>query len=185
MKKSNKTDNNHADKKYQQAGAKSDELSKQNKGSVDTDQKEMVLPAAEEGPAGKLAKDIDRKVAGSTEAELRKRTSSRHVKDPFGDEEAAENDALAKETEIWDNDDSEPESDGKIGGSGVVEEGNSTVEEEGQPLTAENVQAKQSQFANAWDDDIKLDDGEGSDIGSELTEEMNQNIEVKVKKKKK
>ena len=92
---------------------------------------------------------------------------------------------MAKETEIWDNDDSEPESDGKIGASGVVEEGKSIVEEEGQPLTAENVQAKQSQFANAWDDDIKLDDGEGSDIGSELTEEMNQNIEVKVKKKKK
>ena len=32
---------------------------------------------------------------------------------------------------------------------------------------------------------IKLDDGEGSDVGSELTEDMEQKVEVKVKKKKK
>ena len=40
-------------------------------------------------------------------------------------------------------------------------------------------------FAQNWGDDIALDDGEGSDIGSELTEEMNQEEVTVVKKKKK
>ena len=58
-------------------------------------EEEIALPGKEEGPAGKLANEIARKVAGNTEAELRKRTSDRHVKDPFGEEENEEDEVLA------------------------------------------------------------------------------------------
>ena len=144
-------------------------------------EEDIALPGKEEGPAGKLANEIARKVAGNTEAELRKRTSDRHVKDPFGDEENEEDEVLAEEANIWDNPDSDEEVDGKIGQDGTINEDDGNAQE----LTTENVAATQSQFASGWTDDIQLDDGEGSDVGSELTEDMEQNVEVKVKKKKK
>ena len=79
---------------------------------------------------------------------------------------------------------SEPESDGKTRGSGVVEEGNSILKRKGSHL--QQKMYKQNNLSlPMWDDDIKLDDGEGSDIGSELTEEMNQNVEVKARRRRK
>ena len=179
----NTTNENNKNAKKEQKSNNDSNSNNDNNDNNNADN-EIALPGKEEGPAGALAKEIARQVAGDTEAELRKRTSDRHVKDPFGDEENAEDEALKKEADIWDNEDSDEEVDEKIGDASSVNK-QEEEQEDNQELTAENVAATQSQLANRWDDEIKLDDGEGSDVGSELTEDMEQVVDVKAKKKKK
>ena len=177
----NTTTSNNKEQKSSDGGKNDNNDVEDGNNNNNNAEEDIALPGKEEGPAGKLANEIARKVAGNTEAELRKCTSDRHVKDPFGDEENEEDEVLAEEANIWDNPDSDEEVDGKIGQDGTINEDDGNAQE----LTTENVAATQSQFASGWTDDIQLDDGEGSDVGSELTEDMEQNVEVKVKKKKK
>ena len=127
----------------------------------------------ENGPAALLAKETERKVAGGTEKAIRKSIGDQHVKDRG---QLTEDVDAEEEARIWDN--SSDEEDNATN----ERAGNSTPVVDGEPQ--EKGDGKLPTFAGSWDDEIALDDGEGSDIGSELTEDMEVAEEV-VKKKKK
>ena len=132
---------------------------------------DKLVKAVDQGPAAKLQKDVESKVSDATKAELKKRISDRHVLDR-GQQE------LDEEEDIWDNsDDEESEVDEKAGEAHQTDGEDREEDDDEEPV--------ESKFASNWDNEIALDDGEGSDIGSELTEEMNHEEVVVVKKKKK